>query len=75
MTTREYIGRIEAYCAGFSTFPERGTVRPDVRARVRIISFKRRVTIAFTVKDYEVVILRVLCAGRSLDLAFSGDEP
>lgn len=74
VTAQRYIGRIEAYCAGFTTFPERGTLRPDLRPGLRIIGFERRVSIAFTVKDEDVVILRVLYAGRSVELAFSDDE-
>ena len=69
-----YIGRIETCCAGLSAFPERGTLRPDLRPGLRIIGFERRVSIAFTVKDEDVVILRVLYAGRSVELAFSEDD-
>jgi toxin ParE1/3/4 len=35
-----------------------------------ILGFERRVTIAFTVIEEDVIFLRILYAGRSLDLAF-----
>jgi len=73
-TAQRYIRRIETYCAGFTTFSERGTLRPDLRPGLRIIGFERRVTIAFTIKGEDVVILRVLYAGRSVELAFSDDD-
>jgi toxin ParE1/3/4 len=40
------------------------------RPGLRTVGFERRATIAFTVKGEDVVILRILYAGRSLDLAF-----
>jgi toxin ParE1/3/4 len=59
-----YIARIKAFLAGFDQFPHRGTVREDKRRGLRIVGFERRVSIAFTVADDEVLILRVLYAGR-----------
>jgi len=51
-------------------FPQRGTARNDLRPGLRTVGFERRATIAFTVKGEDVIILRILYAGRSLDLAF-----
>lgn len=62
--------RIEAHCAGFQTFPERGTRRDDIRPGLRISGFERRVTIAFHVTDDSVIFDRFIYAGRSVDLAF-----
>jgi len=59
-----YLERIEAYCAGFDLASERGTKRDDVRRGLRIAGFERRVTIAFTVSDARVVILRVFYGGQ-----------
>ena len=52
----------------------RGSSREDLFPGLRIIGFERRVTIAFTVTQDAVVILRLLYAGRSVDAAFE-DEP
>ena len=41
-----------------------------IRAGLRTIGFERRATIAFTVMGEDVIILRVLYAGRSIELAF-----
>ncbi|RAI38288.1 type II toxin-antitoxin system RelE/ParE family toxin [Rhodoplanes roseus] len=65
-----YVRRIERQCLDLQSFPERGTRRDDVRPGLRTIGFERRVTIAFTVRDGAVVVLRILYAGRSLDQAF-----
>jgi toxin ParE1/3/4 len=65
-----YTSRIERFCRQMTPFPQRGTLRNDIRPGLRTLGFERRATIAFTVRGDEVIILRILYAGRSLDLAF-----
>lgn len=60
-----YLERIEDFVRGFETTAERGASRDDLRPGLRIVGFERRVTIAFTVSDIQVTILRVF--GRGLD--------
>jgi toxin ParE1/3/4 len=67
---RAYTGRIESFCLAMTPFPQRGTARDDLRPGLRTVGFERRATIAFTVEGEDVIILRILYAGRSLDLAF-----
>jgi len=62
-----YIERIEEWCLGLQTFPERGTRRDDVRPGVRVTGFERRISIAFHLDAEKVTILRILYAGRMLD--------
>jgi toxin ParE1/3/4 len=38
---RNYIARVRAFLAEFETFPERGTVRANVREGLRIVGFER----------------------------------
>lgn len=66
-----YIDRIEAYCAGFESSPERGTGRDDLRPGLRIVGFERRVTIAFRATPSTVIIDRILYAGRDVQRALS----
>lgn len=61
-----YIDRIESYCLGFSTLPERGTRRDDIRPGLRLIGFERRVAIAFHVMADAVVIDRILYGCRDV---------
>jgi len=65
-----YASRIEHFCRKMTPFPQRGTARNDLRPGLRTVGFERRATIAFTVKGEDVIVLRILYAGRSLDLAF-----
>ena len=61
--------RIEAYCLGFATAPERGTLRDDLRPGLRTVGLRRRATILFEVRHdaRQVVIHGIYYAGRSLE--------
>lgn len=61
---RNYVRRIRAFVAELELFPERGTVRANVREDLRIVGFERRVSVAFVVEEGEVIVLRVLYAGQ-----------
>jgi toxin ParE1/3/4 len=65
-----YIERIEKFCIGLRSLPERGTRRDDLRPGLRVIGFERRVLIAFQVDSDTVAILRILYGGRNVELAF-----
>lgn len=60
-----YLERLERYCLGFSIASERGHRRDDVRSGLRIVGFERSVTIAFTVDQDRVTILRLFHGGRN----------
>jgi toxin ParE1/3/4 len=64
-----FIERIEEACLSLRISPERGTRRDDIRPRLRIMGFERRVTIAFQVGRAEVVIVRILYAGQDYERA------
>jgi toxin ParE1/3/4 len=59
-----YIERVEKFCAGFDVTSERGHLREDIRPGLRIIGFERRLTIAFTVTQAEIVFLRFFYGGQ-----------
>lgn len=71
-----FVERIEAYCLGFATAPERGTRRDDLRPGLRTVGFRRRATILFEVdhKRREVIIHGVYYAGRSFEPGIGSDE-
>lgn len=60
-----YIERLETHIRGFDTASERGHLREDVRPGLRIIGFEHRITIAFTVEDERVIILRIFYGGQN----------
>ena len=65
-----YIDRIEECCSSLSVFPNRGTMRDDLRPGLRILGFERRAVIAFRIQGDTVTILRVLYGGRDVETAF-----
>jgi toxin ParE1/3/4 len=58
--------RIRSFCRGFVDFPERGVKRDDLAPGLRLVGFRRRVTIAFSLQDDRIVILRILYRGRNV---------
>lgn len=62
-----YVEGLRRYCLGLAEFPERGTRRDAIRPGLRIIGYRRRVTVAFQVTGTTVLILRLLYGGRDLE--------
>jgi toxin ParE1/3/4 len=62
-----FISGIIDFCKGFSTFPERGTKRDDIRKNLRTIGYSGRATIAFSVQDDRVIIHGVFYGGQDYD--------
>lgn len=69
-----FVRDIRDYCLNFSTFPERGTRRDDVEPGVRVVGFRRRVSIVFSVNEDEVWILGVYYGGRQFGPPIDSDE-
>ena len=69
-----YVERIEEYCMALARFPERGSLRNDLRPGIRVVGFGRRVAIAFAVSDDRVEIARILYGGRDLGSALGERE-
>lgn len=74
-TALNYVERIERFCAQLAVGAERGTLRDAVRPGLRTLGFERRATIAFTVDDDRVTILRVLYGGRDLQEEMRNEKP
>jgi len=73
-SAQRYSEQIEKTCIGLGTMPNRGTERSNLRPGLRIMGFRRRVTIAFRVKGDSVTVLRILYGGRSVELALPPEE-
>ncbi|CDZ73077.1 type II toxin-antitoxin system RelE/ParE family toxin [Neorhizobium galegae] len=70
---RTYVGKIQSYCLGFSTFPKRGMLRDDIRPGIRLVGYRYKATIAFFVEEDVVFIARIFHRGRNVDLDDSSD--
>jgi toxin ParE1/3/4 len=60
-----FISGIQDFCLGLSAFPQRGTARKEFSG-IRIIGYKRSVSIAFSVKPDSVVILGIFYGGQNI---------
>ena len=64
ITADRYVDRISGFLSSLNIFPERGTVRDEVRTGLRIIGFERSASVAFVVEEDNVVVLRILAKGQ-----------
>lgn len=69
-----FVAGIQNYCLGLSTFPKRGTVRDDIMPGVRIVGYRRSVSIAFSVTADTVFILGFFYGGRNITPALLSDR-
>jgi len=61
-----FVVGIRDHCLGLSTFPQRGTERVEIMPGLRIIGYRRAVSIAFAVSGGRVLILGIFYAGRNI---------
>ena len=66
----KYTEAIVKECESLRTLPRRGTRRDSIRAGLRTVGFRRRVTIAFEVTEDVVTILGVFYGGQDIEKAF-----
>jgi toxin ParE1/3/4 len=64
-----YINRVEAFLLNFDLASERGQTRDDIRPGLRIVGFERKITVAFTVGELEITILRLFYGGQNWEEA------
>jgi toxin ParE1/3/4 len=65
-TASAFVDKIYNHCLGFDIFPERGMRRDDIRQGVRLVGYRRHASIAFTVVQNEVIILRIFMPGEDI---------
>ena len=61
-----FVVGIRDHCLGLSTFPQRGTERVEIMPGLRIVGYRRAVSIAFAVESERVLILGISYAGRNI---------
>lgn len=69
-----YTDGIVTYCERLRTFPLRGIKRDDIRAGLRITSYRKRVVIAFDVDADRVHIIGIFYGGQDYETALLEDE-
>ena len=69
-----YIGAIMSFLGNLCVYPERGSLRDGTVAGLRIIGFRRRLSIAFVVRTEDVLVLGFFYAGRNVDPVLIGQR-
>lgn len=69
-----YVDSIVNYCESLQAFPHRGTRRDSIRAGLRTLGYRRRVTIAFEVADDTVNILGIYYGGQDYEAGLRDDH-
>ena len=62
----DFVDGVLAFIESLNTFPERGTVRDGNIPGLRIIGYRRSVSVAFVVQGEEVTVLGVFARGRDV---------
>lgn len=70
----KYTEDIVKECESLRTLPHRGTRRDSIRAGLRTMGFRRRVTIAFEVAEDLVTILGVYYGGFDFEKLLEDEE-
>ncbi len=59
--------KLSQFCLGLGSAPQRGRRRDDLRPGVRVVGFKRKVSVYFKVESNTVFILGILYGGRTFE--------
>lgn len=65
-----YVERFQAWLAELAHFPERGMNRNDLFPGLRLLAYRRQLTVAIQVQTERVFVLRVAYRGRDIDGLF-----
>jgi toxin ParE1/3/4 len=63
-TAARYTQAIVDYCESLANFPQRGTMRDDVRPGLRVTNYRKRTVIAFAVDAEQLAILGIYYGGQ-----------
>ncbi|AYG58390.1 type II toxin-antitoxin system RelE/ParE family toxin [Rhizobium jaguaris] len=61
-----FVQRLRVQCGTLKTMAARGPQREGLGSGVRIMVFERRVTVAYHIKNEQVIILRLFYAGQNI---------
>ncbi|WP_267555713.1 type II toxin-antitoxin system RelE/ParE family toxin, partial [Rhizobium rhizogenes] len=73
-TASNFLDEVITFIEALETFPERGTVRESSIPNLRIIGYRRSVSVAFAVREEEVIILGVFARGMDITDELLGER-
>jgi toxin ParE1/3/4 len=69
MIAERYVDALMSYCESLDMFPQRGTLREDIRPGLRLVPYRDSAEIAFTIDRDEVLIVGVFYGGQDYEIA------
>jgi toxin ParE1/3/4 len=69
MIAERYVDALLSYCESLDMFPQRGTLREDIRPGLRLVPYRDSAEIAFTIDRDEVWIVGVFYGGQDYETA------
>lgn len=66
-TAARYTESVVAYCETLTEFPNRGIPRNDIHPGLRIIGYRKKTVIAFTIIDESIIVIGVLHGGSDYE--------
>lgn len=66
-----FTGRLSSFCYTLTYAPERGQRRDDLVPGLRLVGYRHRATIAFSIQGDTVLIMRISYRGRNIDALFA----
>jgi plasmid stabilization system protein ParE len=70
-----FASEIFDFCDGLASFPMLGVARDGLRPGLRIVGFRRRVTIAFVINEKTVEVLGIYCGAATTKLCSQPNPP
>jgi toxin ParE1/3/4 len=69
-----YVNSIRSFLSDLCAYPERGSLREGAVAGLRIIGFRRSLSIAIVARTQDVLVLGFFYAGRNIDSTLIGQR-
>ena len=73
-TAMTFLERLLEICESLAQHPERGASRFDIRPGLRVLSHRRRITIAYFFENEEVTILGIYVGGQNYRTLLEDDQ-
>lgn len=73
-TALRFIQDIETRCRVFGEFPMLGLARDDLLDGLRVLTFDRRVTVAYRIMPTHVLIVQFFWRGQDFEAALKGER-
>lgn len=69
-----FVDGVRTFLGNLCLHPERGSLRSGAVEGLRVVGFRRRLSVTFVVRERDVLVLGFFYAGRNIDPALLGER-